>query len=90
MKMYEFNEKYDKKRGRFAVKFDFNSFEQTFLKAFRNIKKENIEVFPDNGGIEFTVEVTYPNDVKKAFRSFMVGKKLTTPASIIYQFDEIS
>ncbi|WP_448607623.1 hypothetical protein [Paenimyroides ceti] len=90
MKMYEFNEKYDKKRGRFAVKFAFNSFEQTFLKAFRNIKKDNIEVFPDNGGIEFTVEVTCTDGSKKAFRSFMVGRKLTKPSGPIYQFDEIS
>lgn len=90
MKMYEFNEKYDKKRGRFAVKFDFNSFEETFLKVYRNIKKENIEVFPDNGGIEVTVEVTYTDGSKKAFRSFMVGEKLTEPKGVLYQFDEIS
>jgi hypothetical protein len=90
MKIYEFNDKYDKKRGRHAVKFDFNSFEETFLKAFRNLKKENIEVFPDNGGIEFIVEVRYSDGSKKAFRSFMVGRKISKPIGTIYKFDEIS
>lgn len=90
MKKYRFNSELDHKRGKFVVKTENESFEDTFLKAFKGLNKEHIEVFPDNGGIEFTIEINCPGGLKKAFRSYMVGEKLTEPKGVLYQFDEIT
>ncbi|WP_448607192.1 hypothetical protein [Paenimyroides ceti] len=89
MKKYRFNRELDHKRGKFVVKTENESFEETFLKAFTRLNKEDIEIFPDGDGVNFTTEVTCADGLKKPFRSFMVGE-LTEPKGVLYQFDEIS